>query len=227
MKEHSPKPDLWSRIQQQKDFDSQVKAHASNLPLRIPKADLWNAIEKEIDQKKPVVPLWKYVSVAASIAFILMLSGLAYWQSGDNKTDDQLITEVVTPAEEAIKPENNSPVQSEPSNEVIIKSDSQAPKEEISTKPKINREYAGLLELPAIERTGLTIENTFVSELIIPLKQEAIAQETFHKVQISWGLKEKIKVRTQFGKSETDPLLNQQVSRVESSKNSIKIKFQK
>ncbi|EAZ80274.1 hypothetical protein [Algoriphagus machipongonensis] len=229
MKEHSPKPDLWSKIQQQKDFESQVKAHASNLPQRMPRTDLWNAIEKELDQKKPVVPLWKYVSIAASLAFILMLSGLAYWQSVDNKTDEQLISELVVPAEETLKSENNSPVQSEPSKEVIINSDSQAPKQEIPipTKPKINREYTEPLELPAIERTGLTLENTFFSELIIPPKQEAIAQETFHKVQISWGLKEKIKVRTQFGKSETDPLLNQQVSRVEPSKNSIKIKFQK
>lgn len=227
MKKYSPNPDLWSKIQQQKDFDSQVKMHASNLPQRMPKADLWNAIEKELDQKKPIIPLWKYVAIAASLAFILMLSGLAYWQVGDNKIDNQLITEVVVPVEETLKPENNYPVQPESTIEKIIKSNSKTPKEETPKKTKINRDNPEPLELPAIERSGLTIENTLISELILPPKQEELAQETFHKVQISWGLKEKIKVRTQFASRETDPLLNQQVSRIEPSKNSIKIKFQK
>lgn len=227
MKKYSPNPDLWSKIQQQKDFDSQVKMHASNLPQRMPKADLWNAIEKELDQKKPIIPLWKYVEVAASLAFILMLSGLAFWQVGDNKTDNQLITEVVDPVEETLKPENNSPVQPESTTEEIIKTNANALKEKTPKKTKINRDNPEPLELPAIERAGLTIENTLISELILPPKQEELAQETFHKVQISWGLKEKIKVRTQFSGRETDPLLNQQVSRIEPSKNSIKIKFQK
>ena len=227
MKKYSPNPDLWSKIQQQKDFDSQVKMHASNLPQRMPKADLWNAIEKELDQKKPMIPLWKYVAVAASLAFILMLSGLAYWKVGDNKTDNQLITVVVVPVEETVKPENNSPVQLESTTEEIIKTKSNALKEETPEKPKIKRSNLEPLELPEIERTGLTIENTLISELILPPKQEELAQETFHKVQISWGLKEKIKVRTQFASRETDPFLNQQVSRMEPSKNSIKIKFQK
>ncbi len=227
MKKHSPNPDLWSKIQQQKDFDSQVKMHASNLPQRMPKADLWNAIEKELDQKKPIIPLWKYVAVAASLAFILMLSGLAFWQVGDNKTDNQLITEIVLPVEETLKPENNSPVQLESTTEEIKKTKANALKEETPEKPKIKRSNLEPLELPEIERTGGSLENTLISELILPPKQEKLAQETFHKVQISWGLKEKIKVRTQFASRETDPLLNQQVSRIEPSKNSIKIKFQK
>lgn len=49
--EHSPNSDLWSKIQQRKDFDSQVKMHASNLPEKAPKVDLWSSIEKELEQK--------------------------------------------------------------------------------------------------------------------------------------------------------------------------------
>ncbi|MEP4376791.1 MAG: hypothetical protein ABJ333_17205, partial [Algoriphagus sp.] len=94
--EHSPKSDLWSKIQAQKDFDAQVKAHASNLPLKEPKADLWSAIESELDQKTPVIPLWKYGVVAASLVLILAISGIAYLEVGTKDMREPVITEKIT-----------------------------------------------------------------------------------------------------------------------------------
>lgn len=229
MKEFSPKPDLWSKIQQRKDFDSQVKSHVPNLPQRMPKAELWNAIEEELDRKKPVIPLWKYGWVAAAIALILVVSGIMYLQIDENETESEtpLLTEVQTSTPDTGNPERTkaTPLKPEEVNQPSI--DEKSLTENNSQKTKINREKFVEIEAPALEIKELTIENNLVSEIITPSVPEVAPVSTYHKVQISWGFQERGKLKTTFGSHSPEEISNSQTSRANSSNNSIKIKFQK
>ncbi|REG90537.1 hypothetical protein [Algoriphagus antarcticus] len=203
--EHSPKPDLWSKIQQRKNFDSQVNAHAANLPVQMPKADLWSDIESKLDQKAPVIPFWKYAMAAASIMLILALSGIAYLQFGEKEVDTSLITEVITQApalntigeDQAIKTE---PAFVEPEQ---IALETAEPK--MTQKQTINRETSAPIEFPKLTLAELSVENTLISKLNIPPAPEKEVAKTLHQVSISWSkIKPRIQVKTQFGQQELE-----------------------
>ncbi len=227
MKTHNPKPDLWSKIKQRKDFDLQVKEHVPHLPVKMPKADLWNAIEIELDQKSPIIPLWKYGMVAASIALILALSGIAYLQVSEKGTDPPMITEVSMPAAEIETIDKNLGVETEPE---VVRPEASIPeisKTVTSQKKLPQRKKIAPIELPELDLEELTIENTFVSELIIPTKPEVEAPKTLHKVRISWGIQDKSKLRTTFDSGAPEDISERQIGRVDGTSNSIKIIFKK
>lgn len=227
MKEYSPKPDLWSKIQQRKDFDSQVKEHIPNLPVKMPKADLWEAIEKELDQKTPIIPLWKYGMAAAAIALILAFSGIAYFELGEKEVETPLITEVSLPPTEIETIDLNPEAETEFED---LKPEVSKPETPILSKPRQSstlRETITPIEPPELNLADLSIENTFVSELIIPPAAEVEAPQTLHKVRISWGMQEKSKLQTKFGSSSPEDVSNQQLGLANQPKNSIKINFHK
>ncbi|PZX50223.1 hypothetical protein [Algoriphagus chordae] len=225
MNEYSPKPDLWSKIQQRRDFDSQVASHARNLPERMPKADLWNSIESELDKKTPVVPLWKYGMAAASIALILAISGIAYLQFGDKDTEAQLITERSPVSTEPIATETIPPIQkeSEESNAIEIKVEQPT----APLRKEVVKNIPTPIEIPTLDLPDLSIENTLISEVIIPKTAEVEVPQTLHKVQISWGFQDKSKLRTTFGAAVPEDISNQQIGRADQTPNSIKIRFKK
>ena len=208
MKEYSPKPDLWSKIQQRKDFDSQVKEHIPNLPVKMPKADLWDAIEKELDQKTPIIPLWKYGMAAAAIALILAFSGIAYFELGEKEEETPLITEVSLPPTEIETIDTNPKAETESEN---LKPDLIKAETPILSKPRqssTQRETITPIETQELNLSDLSIENTFVSELIIPPAAEVEPPKTLHQVTISWSkIKPKMQITTGFGRQ--DPELNQ------------------
>ncbi len=227
MNEFSPKPDLWSKIQQRKDFDSQVKNHAANIPERMPKADLWSAIESELDKKTPVIPLWKYGMAAASIAVILALSGLVYLEFGEKDMETPLITEVVVETPELNTTDITVPVEAEPA----LAKPEQIELEELNTnvpqQKATHRIAPAPVEIPALDLPDMSIENTLISEVIIPPTPELVAPKTLHKVQISWGFQEKNKLRTTFGSGAPEDITERQIGRVDETSNSIKISFKK
>lgn len=227
MKKYSPKPDLWSKILDRKEFDSQVQDHVINLPERMPKADLWNAIENELDRKKPLIPLLKYGLTAASIALILALSGIAYLQFGGKTQDTQLITEVSMPSAEIESIDKNLEGEIEPDVVRPEASIQEISKTDTSQKKLPQREKIAPIELPELDLEELTIENTFVSELIIPTKPEVEAPKTLHKVRISWGIQDKSKLRTTFGSGAPEDISERKIGRVDETSNSIKIIFKK
>ena len=93
MKEYNPKSDLWSKIESRKDFESQLNDLTKNLPIKEPNEDLWDKIENELDQKPKILPIWKYVSIAASIVLILSLGAIFYLQSPSEIPTQDLISE--------------------------------------------------------------------------------------------------------------------------------------
>ncbi|WP_339877034.1 hypothetical protein [uncultured Algoriphagus sp.] len=213
MKEYSPKPDLWSKIQQRKDFDSQVKEHIPNLPVKMPKADLWDAIEKELDQKTPIIPLWKYGMAAAAIALILAFSGIAYFELGEKEAETQLITEVSLPPTEIETINTNPKAKTESEN---LKPDLIKAETPILSKPiqsSTLRETITPIETPELNLADLSIENTFVSELIILPAPEIEPPKTLHQVTISWSkIKPKMQITTGFGRQESELNQKQQAS---------------
>lgn len=227
MKNYNPKPNLWTKIQQQKDFDVQVKMHAVNLPTRMPKADLWSSIESELDRKTPVVPLWKYGMAAASITLILALSGIAYLEFGEKDVVTPLTTEITVKT-----PEQNTSKKSEP---VEIKSKEETPteieaKESIKNVPEqkvTNKISPVTIEIPTLDSPEIDIETSLISGVIIPPSPEKRKPQTLHKVRISWGMQEKSKLQTKFGSSTPEGISNQQLGLANQTKNSIKINFQK
>lgn len=227
MKEFSPKPDLWSKIQQRKDFDSQVKGHVTNLPERMPKADLWAGIESEFDRKTPVIPLWKYRMAAASIALILAISGIAYLQFGEKTQDTQLITEVKTRVPEIIIPEVAPSIDSELEKEKSEQVEVEKPKTNATQQKLSNRVSPTAIEIPRLDLPDISIENSLISEVITPPSTEQEAQKTLHKVRISWGIQEKSKLHTKFGSNTPDDISNQQLGFANQPKNSIKVNFHK
>lgn len=227
MKEYNPKPDLWSKIQQRKDFDFQVKEHAQNLPEKMPKADLWSAVEREMDQKKPVIPLWKYGMAAASIGLILTLAGIAYLQFGKKKVEKQLVTEVIMEIPELDTTDITFPVETEPA---LVKPGQIEVKKLYTNDPQqkvINRISPDYIKIPALKSPVITINNSLISEVIIPPTPEQEAPQTLHKVKISWGFQDKSKLRTIFGASDPENITNQQMGRADQAPSSIKIKFKK
>ncbi|WP_425636092.1 hypothetical protein ACPUEN_11905 [Algoriphagus yeomjeoni] len=227
MKSHKPKPDLWSKIQQRKDFDSQVKEHVPNLPVKMPKADLWDSIESKLDQKTPVIPLWKYGMVAASIALILAVTGIAYLEFRENTVVTPLTTDITVKT-----PELNIPAKSEP---VEIKSKAEIPtqneaKESITNVPeqKVSTRISPVtIQIPTLELPEIEIESSLISEVIIPPAPEKDETQTLHKVRISWGIQEKTKLQTKFGSSTPEDISTGQLGLANQRKNSIKINFHK
>lgn len=227
MKEYNPKPDLWSKIQQRKAFDLQVKEHVSNLPEKMPKADLWTAIERELDQKKPVIPLWKYGMVAASIGLILALSGIAYLQFGQEKVEKELVTEVIKEIPELNATDITFPVETEPA---LVKPEQIEVEKLYTNDPQqkvVNRISPDYIKIPTLKSPVITINNSLISEVIIPPTSEQEAPQTLHKVKISWGFQNKSKLRTTFGVSDPEYITNQQMGRADQAPSSIKIKFKK
>lgn len=211
MKSYNPKPDLWSKIQQRKDFDLQVKEHVPNLPVKMPKADLWDSIESELDQKTPLIPLWKYGIAAASIALILALSGIAYLQFDEKEAKTPLVTEVSIPSTKLETIDKNLEGEPEALKTEVIKPETPLPATSRKTSPQ--RETIAPIELPELNLEDLNIKNTFVSDLIIPPTTVAEAPKTLHQVSISWSkIKPKMQITTGFGRKESELSQKQQAS---------------
>ncbi|SFB57339.1 hypothetical protein [Algoriphagus aquimarinus] len=227
MNEFSPKPDLWSKIQRRKDFDLQVNAHVANLPERMPKADLWSAIGSELDRKNPVIPLWKYGMAAASTALILALSGLAYLEFGEKDVETPLITEVEVETPDLNKTDINPLIEVDPASMNLELIEVEKPNTTTSQLKETTRITPAPIAAPALDLPDLTIENTLISEIIIPIVPEQEAPQTLHKVQISWGFQDKKKLRTSFGSGALEDITERQIGRVDETSNSIKINFKK
>lgn len=202
---YSPKPDLWSKIQQRKDFDSQVKEHAQNLPDRMPKMDLWNAIESELDRKTPVIPLWKYGMVAASIGLILVLSGIAYLEFGEKEVETQMITKVNMESSKYTSSEENPIAENDPKKETVA---SNADKTPLQSQQK--RRVPLLMEaikVPSMPFPEIELPQSINLSLKIPdkLAQETVPQKTLHQVSISWiKIKPRMQVKTGFSHLESE-----------------------
>lgn len=227
MNNYNPKPDLWSKIQQRKDFDSQVKEHVPNLPVKMPKADLWDSIESKLDQKTPVIPLWKYGMAAASIALILALLSIAYLEFGGKDAVTPLTTEVTVKTPELNTTAKTEPTETKSAVETPTQIEAQESITNVPEQKVTNRISPITIETPTLDLPDFSVETNLITEVIIPPAPDKDAPQTLHKVRISWGMQEKSKLQTKFGSSTPEDISNQQLGLANQPKNSIKINFHK
>lgn len=231
MKKPNLDRDLWSKIQDRKNFDSQVKMHLPNLPKREPKIDLWESIEEQLDSKKPVViPIWRYGLVAASLALVLSVIAILFFQLDSQNSVSDLITAVQV----EIPKYNPSDLKSDSETKLAVEIDTSpevfTPKEKAETSPektiKENSRVKESIKIPEIDLPELefslpsTLAENFQGDLI---KEEE--RETLHQVSISWNkLKPRMKILPGFGKQNLD-LGNQQQASANQSKGQLTIEI--
>ena len=67
--EYEPSDEVWKKIEAGLN-DDVMKQAISQLPIYEPKEEIWTNINYELNQHKPKVNIWKWVSVAASVLLI-------------------------------------------------------------------------------------------------------------------------------------------------------------
>lgn len=231
MKKPNLDRDLWSKIQDRKIFDSQVKMHLPNLPKREPKIDLWESIEEQLDSKKPVViPIWGYGLVAASLALVLSVSAFLFFQRDSNNSDYDLLTDVQVeipksnPSDQKSDSEPKLLVETETSLEVIqpIEKKKTSPEKTIKESPRVKES----VKIPEIDfpELDLSLPSTLAENFQGTLGKEE-ERETLHQVSISWNkLKPRMKILTGFGKQKLD-LGDQQQASVNQPKSQLTIEI--
>jgi hypothetical protein len=232
MKQYKPKSDLWGKIENRRSFESQLNDLTKKLPIKEPIGDLWNQIEKELDQKPKILPIWIYISIAASIVLILSLGAIFYLQSTSEIPIQDLISENSITNEttnesrlKSIDVENGDSVEIPKLEEEPI--DQKVLILPVETKKQTKRVVTNPITISKPSITTINQDLIVVSDANIIQSQPLERSKTLHKVTISWGLNEKTKLRTQFGPNYSDPAFNQQLGRASENKNSIKIKFNK
>jgi len=193
-KEYSPREDAWDKIMQRKNFDSQLDKNLKELPSHSPSDLVWTRIEQKLENKKRAF-VWRPFVIAASLtglfilAFYLIRQGTVVIEAPEqkNKLMASNPPDVLEEEENLIRP----------SEEIISHSDDLTVKAE--EDPRIERINEFIPEMKT-ER-NLNLENSLSvkgmnlakrGEFIPPIETP---QETYHRVAISWGLKEKTKFR--------------------------------
>lgn len=224
MKEFNPNPDLWSKIQNRKEFENQLHGLLTELPERSPKAELWSNIENILDHQEAPTPIWKYLSVAAAVLLIISFSGIYVLNQNAITTNPQ--GQVAVNSDELVS--NPAEEQNIALEKTIvaenIKKDVPIPlvdniekrRQKVSLPKKVEKP-----EITQIRNNGLQ-----ASSLMIPEKSLPPKVPSYHQVTIAWEIQEKIKIRTQFGKR-PETTINQQIGKVEPSKRAIQIDFKR
>lgn len=78
---HQPDESVWAKIESHLDFEARLQSCIADLPKREADAELWNKIESGIGIKKRFTLKIKHLSIAASIAAMLILTTVIYQKS--------------------------------------------------------------------------------------------------------------------------------------------------
>lgn len=195
LKEHSPRDNAWSKIQEEKGFETQLHRHLHGLPVMEPKADTWTGIQQKMEKKKRIA-FFRPLLVAAGLAGILWFG---YFLSNANleinqmrENPDQFISDL----SEAIQ--KNPEQSSEEVNSIKEKEQGSKPSTIVLEKKSVNRitekpiliskEWLTEAPMPSTRQMDLNKKGQFIP----PVDAK---NESFHQVTISWGMNEKKKFR--------------------------------
>lgn len=224
MKEFNPNPDLWSRIQNRKEFDSQLQGLITELPERSPKAELWSNIENILDQQEAPMPIWKNLSIAAAVLLIISFSGIYFMDQNSTTLNPQDQVAINTDnldlapsvEKEIVLEKNNNPEDFQKEAPIPLVNNIEKKRQDVSVPKKVDK--------PAI--TEIKNNGLQASSLIIPERSLPKKAPSYHQVTIAWEIQEKIKIRTQFGKR-PETSIHQQIGKAEPSKRMIQIDFKR
>lgn len=191
-KSYSPKEDSWNKILQKQDFESQLKQNLKKLPEFEPAPFAWGAIEEKLEKKKRAV-VWRPFLIAASLTGLFLLAFYLIRQGAVISDEQDMPQEILTEAP-VIKLEETNPGST--SEEIIPSKTETQPKPNSKKTP--NRQSFEPIKVP---NTTLA----FSQDLEVnppdlqprnPIESIAVApNESYHRVAISWGLKEKVKLK--------------------------------
>lgn len=208
LKEHSPRDNAWSKIQEEKGFETQLNRHLLDLPVMEPRADTWIGIQQKIEKKKRIA-FFRPLLVAAGLSGILWLG---YFLSNPNleinpvsENPDQFISdlgEAIQKNPDQSIEEVNSIKEEEEANEPNRIDLEEKSVKRITEKPILISKYGGI-QTPKLstKQMNLTTRGQFIPST-------EVKNESFHQVTISWGMNDKKKFR--IGQPKENPILTEE-----------------
>ncbi|MHA7131016.1 hypothetical protein [Algoriphagus namhaensis] len=200
-KEYSPKADSWDKIQKMRDFDTQLTQNLKKLQEHSPRDLAWSGIQQKLEKKEKALN-WKPFLVAASLTGLFLLAFYLIQQGTGIMSTEQpteLVANDFTEDSEKSETESTKPVNAPevfspvPLGTTEVKaSPERVP--EIIPELKIKRQLEFEKSI-AVQGIDLQPRGKFVPPAEVP-------DETYHTVAVSWGLKEKTKLRIGSGADE-------------------------
>jgi hypothetical protein len=211
---HTPKEDSWEKILGKMSFESQLERHIPNLPMFEPTESSWADIDEKLKKK---ITFWPNFGLAAALIGGLLIATIIFNSEKEIPRNTSVGNDLTSIGDlelsiGSLNPEKESVAKTTlAESEIINEEKFQNQIEEI---PLIS------IEVPDLEFIA------FESELIIPEKMnpaiDSVVQadsKTYHKVAISWGLKQKnFQVKTPFGKQDPDSIRTVQTGSISKSK---------
>jgi hypothetical protein len=88
--DHLPDAMVWSNIEKALDFESSLTDRLPHLPVYEPDAEVWNKISRQLPSRKSFSINFRYWTVAASVA-VMLVTTLLVLQSDFGKSDRQQV----------------------------------------------------------------------------------------------------------------------------------------
>ena len=191
-KEYSPRDNAWEKIMQKQDFDAQLERNLKKLPKHNPSEFVWGRIEQTLEKKKRGL-IWPPFLIAASLTGLFILAFYLIQQGAVVLDSEQIPDEILakTPMIEQEEPTVQNKLK-----EVLPFENESKPVKRV--KKVLNREPTSPIQVP---KTDLTFSRKLATGPLHlePRNQyipsESDPRETYHRVAISWGLKEKTKLK--------------------------------
>lgn len=191
-KEYSPKDNSWEKIMQKQDFESQLAQNLKKLPEHSPSDFAWGAIEEKLEKKKRLIVFRPFL-IAASLTGLFLLAFYLIRQGAAVLETPNVPQEILanTPALEEVK----TPTPGE-AEKVIL--EQETPTKQVNPEQKIQRKSIQPIQVSASQLAfeqdfqpkplDLQKRNPYMAALVTP-------KESYHRVAISWGLKQKTQLK--------------------------------
>ncbi|MFC3880204.1 hypothetical protein ACFOSV_08455 [Algoriphagus namhaensis] len=191
-KEYSPKDNAWEKIMQKQDFDAQLEQNLKKLPKHNPSDFVWGRIEQTLEKKKRGL-IWPPFLIAASLTGLFLLAFYLIRQGAVVLDSEQIPREILA---EGPMIEQKEPRVQDELKEVQSFVNESKPVQQV--KKSLNREPVKPIQVPNADLTisrKLTPTPLHLEPRNQYIPSESDPRETYHRVAISWGLKEKTKLK--------------------------------
>ncbi|QDH79056.1 hypothetical protein FKX85_08395 [Echinicola soli] len=196
--EHRPNQSSWEALISKLDMDAQLKRETENLPPISPNKNIWPAIATELDRRRVV--FWWWTAGAAVMAGIGLLLAVSLLDTTNGHHREYLVT-TVSPRDIPWKvkiPEIPKVHQAKSSSNTVAPSKKTAVKR-VSEQPVIlEDDDPPRLQMPSFEESFHASTSIVVSEETKAGLDTVKANQSFHEVTISWGINDRIKLKTDY-----------------------------
>ncbi|AWW31260.1 hypothetical protein DN752_14635 [Echinicola strongylocentroti] len=196
--EHHPNQGSWEALTSKLDMESQLKRETENLPSIGPSKDIWPAITSELDRRRPAP--WWWTAGAAVMAGIGLLLAINLLDATNEFHREYLVTTVSpwqTPS--SIKlPEKPKPLPSKQLPKTVTSIAKTTVKRAPEQPVILEDNNLPLLQIPWLEEPYSASGSIAVSAETKTDQDTVKATPSFHEVTISWGINDRIKLKTDY-----------------------------